>query len=62
MGSDGLEGVKIAKKNNSYIIAQSQSSSTIYGMPKAIITNNLQDEILHLDDIGDRINQLCSKS
>lgn len=60
MGSDGLEGVRIAKENNSYIIAQSQSSSTIYGMPKAIISNNLQDEILHLDDIGDRINQLCS--
>jgi len=61
MGSDGLEGVKIAKKNKSYIIAQSQNSSTIYGMPKAIISNNLQDEILHLNDIGNRINQLCGK-
>lgn len=59
MGSDGLEGIRIAKENKSYIIAQSQNSSTIYGMPKAIISNNLQDEILHLDDIADRINLLC---
>lgn len=59
MGSDGLEGVKKAKDNNSYIIAQSQESSTIYGMPKAIISNNLQDEILHLDDMARRINELC---
>lgn len=59
MGSDGLEGVKIAKGNKSYVIAQSQNSSTIYGMPKAIIANSLQDEILHLDNIAERINQLC---
>lgn len=60
MGSDGLEGIKRAKKNKSYIIAQSQSSSTIYGMPKAVITNALQDEILHLNDMAKRINQLCA--
>ena len=61
MGSDGLEGIKVARENKSYVIAQSQSSSTIYGMPKAIISNNLQDEIVHLDDMSQRINQLCSK-
>ena len=62
MGSDGLEGVKIGKKNKSYIIAQSQNSSTIYGMPKAIISNSLQDEILHLNDMAERINQLCCRN
>jgi len=62
MGSDGLEGVRIAKENKSYIIAQSQASSTIYGMPKAIISNNLQDEILHLDEVAERINLLCRRN
>lgn len=61
MGADGLEGAKIAKRNKSYIIAQSESSSTIYGMPKAIVSNELQDEILHLDDMANRINELCKK-
>ncbi|UZQ85815.1 chemotaxis-specific protein-glutamate methyltransferase CheB [Thermoclostridium stercorarium] len=59
MGSDGLEGVLEAKKNGSYVIAQSENSSVIFGMPKAIISNNLQDEIVHLDHIADRINELC---
>jgi len=59
MGSDGLIGIKEAKEHGSYIIAQSQDSSTIYGMPKAVIANNLQDEIVHLDHMGERINQLC---
>lgn len=58
MGTDGLEGIKEAKKHGSYIMAQSESSSTIYGMPKSIISNKLHDEIINLDDIGYRINQL----
>jgi len=59
MGSDGLEGITEAKKKRSYVIAQSESSSVIFGMPKAVISNNLQDEIVHLDNIADRINELC---
>jgi len=59
MGSDGLEGIIEAKKRGSYVIAQSESSSVIFGMPKAVISNNLQDEIVHLDDMADRINTLC---
>lgn len=58
MGSDGLEGAREIKKYGGYVIAQSESSSTIFGMPKVIIQNNLQDEIIHLEDLGPRINQL----
>lgn len=59
MGSDGLEGITESRKRGSYILAQSESSCTIYGMPKAVISNNLQDEVVELNDIADRINQLC---
>jgi two-component system chemotaxis response regulator CheB len=59
MGSDGLEGVRTAKKQGSYIMAQSEDSCTIYGMPKAVIANHLQHEVVSLTDIGRRINQLC---
>lgn len=60
MGSDGLEGIRSAKKKGSYVLAQSEASSTIYGMPKAIIENNLQDEIIDLKNMAERINCLCS--
>lgn len=59
MGADGMEGIKIARTQGSYVLAQSEETSTIYGMPKAIISNNLQDEIVHLEHMADRINQLC---
>ncbi|HHY81578.1 MAG TPA: chemotaxis response regulator protein-glutamate methylesterase [Clostridiales bacterium] len=59
MGSDGLEGIMEARKSGSYVIAQSESTCTIFGMPKAVIENNLHNEIVHLDDIGLRINKLC---
>jgi len=60
MGSDGLAGIKSAKEKGSYVLAQSEASSTIYGMPKAIIENKLQDEIVDLKNMAERINCLCS--
>jgi len=60
MGADGLEGIREARKSGSYVIAQSESTCTIYGMPKAIIQNNLHNEIADLENIADRINMLCS--
>lgn len=59
MGSDGMEGIKTAREQGSYVLAQSEETSTIYGMPKAIISNNLQDEIVHLNQVADKINSLC---
>lgn len=61
MGSDGLEGIKTARENGSYIITQSKSTSTIFGMPKAIIEHGLHHEIVDLGNIATRINQLCSR-
>jgi len=61
MGSDGMEGIKAARIQGSYVLAQSEETSTIYGMPKAVISNNLQNEIVHLGQIAERINQLCSE-
>ena len=60
MGADGLKGIREARKSGSYVIAQSESTCTIYGMPKAIIQNNLHNEIADLENIADRINMLCS--
>jgi len=55
MGSDGKEGIIKMKESKSYTIAQDQSSSVVYGMPKAAISTNCIDEVLPLEKIADRI-------
>ncbi len=57
MGSDGSLGTKTLKAKGGYIIAQDEASSTVYGMPKAVIEANLADEIVSLDDLADSIQK-----
>lgn len=52
MGSDGVEGTKILKAKGGYIIAQSEESCVVYGMPRAVVEANLADEIVSLDQIA----------
>lgn len=52
MGSDGLEGTKVLKAKGAYIMAQSEESCVVYGMPRAVIEANLVDEIVSLDQIA----------
>ena len=55
MGSDGAKGIVQMKNSNSYTIAQDESTSVVYGMPKAAIATNTIDEVLPLDMIADKI-------
>lgn len=59
MGSDGMEGARIAKSAGSYVVAQSEDSCTIYGMPRVVVENNFHHDIIHLNNIARRINNLC---
>ena len=52
MGSDGCLGVKTLKENGGYILAQSEASCVVYGMPKAIVDAGLADQVLDLDDMA----------
>lgn len=54
MGSDGKEGAIKLKQNGASIWAQDEASSTIYGMPKAIVDANLADKIYSLDEIANQ--------
>lgn len=56
MGKDGLAGVKRIKKLGGRCIAQDQSTSVVYGMPKAVAECGLADFILPLKDIGKKIS------
>jgi two-component system chemotaxis response regulator CheB len=48
MGKDGLDGVKLLKDKGAYVIAESKETSVIFGMPGAVISAGLADEVLPL--------------
>lgn len=52
MGSDGTEGMKKIKAEGGYSIAQDESTSVVYGMPKSVVDAGLADEIRPVTDIA----------
>jgi two-component system chemotaxis response regulator CheB len=52
MGSDGLEGAKVFKQQGGRLIAQSEQTCVVYGMPKAVVDAGITDEIVDLDNIS----------
>ena len=56
MGADGTEGIgKLKASKKSYVIAQDQDTSVVFGMPKSIITAGLADQVVPLDQIAQEI-------
>lgn len=58
MGKDGLEGLKLIKKKNGYVVAQDEESCVVYGMPKAAVDEDVADTVVPLTDIPKVLNQL----
>jgi len=52
MGQDGLLGCKQVVEQGGAVVAQDQSTSVVYGMPKAVAANNLCKAILPLPKIA----------
>lgn len=55
MGSDGSAGLKKMRRNGATIIAQDQSSCTVYGMPKEPTESGTAEIIAPLDRIASEI-------
>lgn len=56
MGSDGTKGlIELRQKKKSYIIAQDESTSIVFGMPKAAIESGVVDDVAPLMEIPNRI-------
>jgi len=51
MGRDGADGAVGLHAKGAYIIAESQESCIVYGMPKAAVEAGIVDELLPLTDI-----------
>ncbi len=58
MGRDGLEGLRSIKAKGGYVVAQSEESCVVYGMPRAVIEAKVSDVILNLEDIPAAIAKL----
>ncbi len=55
MGKDGFLGSEMMKQNGSYIIAQDQESSVVWGMPRFIVEGGIADEVISLNEITNAI-------
>ena len=62
MGSDGFKGVQALKRKGAYCIAQDETSCVVYGMPRFIVENGLADEVLPLEKIAQRINEVAGRA
>jgi two-component system chemotaxis response regulator CheB len=55
MGKDGLEGARAVRAAGGRIIAEAESSCTVYGMPRAIVEAELADDVVPLGELADAI-------
>jgi two-component system chemotaxis response regulator CheB len=56
MGTDGLEGIQeICKSQSVQVIAESEETCVVYGMPKAIVQANLARHVVPLTEIASTI-------
>jgi two-component system chemotaxis response regulator CheB len=61
MGSDGTIGIKLMKRNGSFIIAQDEDSCTVFGMPKVPIATGSVDVVAPLENIAREITSTVKK-
>jgi two-component system chemotaxis response regulator CheB len=57
MGSDGLLGARALTSARAQVVAESEASCVVYGMPRAIIDAGLAQEIAGLDRIVDVVRR-----
>jgi len=48
MGRDGLRGIERLRATGSYVVAQDEASSVVWGMPGAVVTAGLADSVVDL--------------
>ncbi|MBI2842553.1 MAG: chemotaxis protein CheB [Armatimonadetes bacterium] len=62
VGEDGRDGMKAIHDHGGKTIAQDESSSIVFDMPRAAIDAGTVDEVLPLWNIADRINEIVGEA
>ncbi|MEO5509850.1 MAG: chemotaxis-specific protein-glutamate methyltransferase CheB, partial [Longimicrobiales bacterium] len=62
MGVDGAHGLEQAHKAGTFVIAQDEASSVVYGMAQEAVKRNAVDVILPIGKIGSKLNELIRAS
>lgn len=62
MGSDGLAGCRKLRAMGAHVLAQSEETCVVYGMPRQIVDNGLANEILPLNGIAPRLVEILKGS
>jgi two-component system chemotaxis response regulator CheB len=52
MGCDGVEGCRAVRERGGRVIAQAAEGCVVFGMPKAVITAGLADEVVPLEQVA----------
>ncbi len=60
MGEDGVEGLSYLKRAGGYVIAQTEESCAVYGMPRAVVERGLADQVLSPDQIVSVLKKIAS--
>lgn len=58
MGDDGVEGAKAIRDAGGIVIAESQETAVVYGLPGAAVRAGIPHKVLPLQQIGDYLAQL----
>jgi two-component system chemotaxis response regulator CheB len=58
MGSDGTAGARLIKQAGGRTIAEDQSTTVVYGMPRSVVEAKLADQIVPLQDVAAAITEM----
>ncbi len=61
MGYDGLIGARMIRQQGGCVLAQDQATSTVWGMPGAVVNAGLADKIVSLDAMASEIVKLAGR-
>jgi two-component system chemotaxis response regulator CheB len=62
MGSDGMQGSRIIREQGGSVLAQDQASSTVWGMPGAVVNAGLANRVLPLDAMASEILRIANRT
>lgn len=64
MGKDGAVGIRKIKEidTEAIVIAEAEESSVVYGMPAAAVDTKCVNLVVHLNKVGETINDLVNRS